>query len=42
MLETILRSAPTGDTDPIYYIAAMGVALVVMIVVMILGSKRKK
>ena len=42
MLENVFRAAPTGDTDPIYYIAAMGVALIVMIVVMIIGSKRKK
>ncbi len=42
MFDAILRSAPTGDTDPIYYIAAMGAALAVIVVIMVIGSKRKK
>ena len=38
----LVKSAFTGDTDPLYYIAIMGVVIVVAALVIIIGAKRRK
>ena len=37
----IVRSAFTGDVDPLYLVGAMAIAAVVVAVVFIAGKKRK-
>ncbi len=42
MSELFCAALPTGDTNPVYYLLAMGVALGLVVMILILGSKRKK
>ena len=41
-MNDILRSASTGDTDPLYYVAVMVVAVIIVAAVLIIGAKRRK
>ena len=42
MTQLVCAALPTGDTSPIYYLLAMGLALAAMVAMLIIGSKRKK
>ncbi len=38
----LVKSALTGDTNPLYYVGVMAAAVIIVAVVLFIGAKRKK